>query len=140
MPPPLGELAVAFLVPKITLRSLILTPGEGLCWHRISQGYGAVCGERRRPPPHIRAELDLAFRMQGQSVEIFEVRPRWENKSTVLEHPVAKATFSKIKGNWRVFWRRADLKLHSYKPAAQVASIVDFLALVERDDHGCFFG
>jgi hypothetical protein len=31
--------------------------------------------EKRRPPPHIRQEVDLAFRVSGQSVEIFEIRP-----------------------------------------------------------------
>ncbi len=96
--------------------------------------------ERRRPPPHIRAELDLAFRTQGQSVEIFEVRPHWEDKSKILEHPVAKATYNKSKRNWKVFWQRADLKWHSYKPNPEVDSIEDFLALVQEDTHACFFG
>ena len=57
--------------------------------------------ERRRPPPNIRAELDLAFRINGQSVEIFEVRSPWENKGKKLEHSIAKATYSKIKRNWK---------------------------------------
>ncbi len=96
--------------------------------------------ERRRPPPHIRTEVDLAFRMQGQSVEIFEVRRHWRDKSKVLEHPLAKATYNKSRRNWKVFWRRADLKWHGYKPSPEVASIEDFLALVQKDEHGCFFG
>ena len=48
--------------------------------------------ERRRPPPHIRAEVDLAFRISGQSVEIFEVRPNWRDKTKLQEHSIAKAT------------------------------------------------
>jgi hypothetical protein len=68
--------------------------------------------ERRRPPPHVRAKLDLAFRIQGQNVEIFSVRPHWEDKSKILEHPVAKATYNKSKRNWKVFWERADLRAH----------------------------
>ena len=96
--------------------------------------------ERRRPPPHIRTELDLAFRINGQSVEIFEVRRHWQDESKFLEHPLAKATYNKSKRNWKVFWRRADLKWHSYKPNPEVASIEDFLALIENDEHGCFFG
>jgi hypothetical protein len=96
--------------------------------------------ERRRPPLHIRAKLDLAFRTQGQSVDIFEVRPQWNDKSKILEHPVAKATYNKNNRNWKVFWQRADLKWHSYKPSPEVDSIEDFLALVEEDKHACFFG
>jgi hypothetical protein len=40
---------------------------------------------KRRPPPHIRAQLDLGFRVSGQSIEIFEVRPNWRDKSKTLE-------------------------------------------------------
>jgi len=44
------------------------------------------------------------------------------------------------KKNWKVYWNRADLKWHSYKPVPEVASLEEFLALVERDEHACFFG
>jgi hypothetical protein len=96
--------------------------------------------ERRRPPLHIRSEVDLAFRMQDQSVEIFEVRPNWRDKTRLQEHSIAKATYNKSKRNWKVFWRRADLKWHSYQPASEVTSIEDFLELIQKDEHGCFFG
>jgi hypothetical protein len=96
--------------------------------------------ERRRPPPHIRAEVDLSFRISGQSVKIFEIRPIWNDKSKLLEHSVAKATYNRSKRNWKVFWQRADLKWHSYMPNSEVASIEDFLAVVQKDEHGCFFG
>ena len=51
--------------------------------------------ERRRPPAHIRTEVDLAFRIDAQSVEIFELRRHWRDENRKLEHPIAKATYSK---------------------------------------------
>lgn len=30
--------------------------------------------EKRRPPAHVRNQVDLAFRIEGQSVIIFEIR------------------------------------------------------------------
>lgn len=96
--------------------------------------------ERRRPPPHIRADLDLGFRVEGQSVEIFEVRPNWRDKSKRMEHSVAKATYIKTRRNWTVFWKRADLKWHTYGLEPEVKSIEEFLTLIEEDSHGCFFG
>jgi len=68
--------------------------------------------EQRRPPPHIRPNLDLAYRISGQSVEIFE----------------------------KIFWMRADLKWHSYPPAPNVGTVERFLSLVGEDKHACFFG
>ncbi len=96
--------------------------------------------EKNRPPPHIRKELDLSYRLKDQSVEIFEVRPRWDNPKEILEHPVAKATYVKSQALWKVYWQRADLKWHSYGPYPEAKSIEEFLTVVESDKHACFFG
>jgi len=53
---------------------------------------------------------------------------------------VAKATYVRTRGVWRVFWKRSDLKWHGYEPRPEVKSIDDFAALVADDEHGCFFG
>lgn len=58
----------------------------------------------------------------------------------MLEHSVAKATYVKTTGLWRVFWKRSDLKWHRYEPEPAVPRIEDFLALVGKDQYGCFFG
>lgn len=97
--------------------------------------------DRHRPPAHIRPKLDLGFRVIGQSVEIFEVRPRWQGvPGEKMETSAAKATYVKTRDVWHVFWQRADLKWHSYQPVPQVGSIEEFLALVAKDEHACFFG
>jgi len=96
--------------------------------------------ERRRPPLHIRPELDFDYRIIGQSVEIFEVRPDWQDPTVKQESPVAKATYVRTQDWWRVYWMRRDMKWHSYEPNAEVASFEAFLAVVERDAYNCFFG
>lgn len=96
--------------------------------------------EKRRPPPHIRNELDLGFRLEGQSVEIFEIRPLWRHPGKKIEEAVAKATYVKTQRVWKVFWQRADLKWHRYDPEPEVSSLQEFLALVDRDKYACFFG
>lgn len=97
--------------------------------------------EQHRPPLHVRPKLDLAFRIGAQSVEILEIRPRWRGApGETMEHPVAKTTYVRTQGLWRVFWMRADLKRHNYLPIPQVGSIEKFLALVAEDKHACFFG
>lgn len=96
--------------------------------------------EEHRPPPHLRAKVDLAFRVTGQSVEIFEVRPKFERPDQTIEEAVAKATYVKATGRWRVFWQRADLKWHRYDPVPEVASLDEFLQVVREDEHSCFFG
>ena len=55
--------------------------------------------QQRRPPPQVRQKLDLGFRVTGQSVEIFEIRPAWRGPADVKhESAVAKATFVRTRG------------------------------------------
>lgn len=96
--------------------------------------------ERRKPPEHLRDQLDMGYRIEGQSVEIFEIRPDWQDNSKKMETPVAKATFVRTTNRWRVFWMRADLKWHGYEPCPVVHSLEAFLNVVDRDDYCCFFG
>ena len=96
--------------------------------------------ERVRPPAHIRSELDIGYRLSRQSIEIFEVRPQWDNPKKKMESPVAKARYFKSRDTWSVYWQRADLKWHIYEPNAAVHTLADFLAVVEKDEYGCFFG
>ena len=96
--------------------------------------------QKRRPAPHIRPELDIGFRVTGQSIEIFEIRPRWKEPDVKMEHPVAKATFVRNHAQWKIFWMRADLKWHGYEPLPAVDTIEKFLAAVDKDEYGCFWG
>lgn len=97
--------------------------------------------KRRRPPPHVRPRLDLGFRVKGQSVEIFEIRPDWRGPAgEQRESAVAKATYVRARCVWRVFWQRSDLKWHGYEPRPEVKSIEEFASLVSEDAYACFFG
>lgn len=93
-----------------------------------------------RPPAHIRSKLDLGYRISNQSVEIFEIRPQWNDPTQIREHAVAKATFVKTQNFWKIFWQRADLKWHGYDPAPTVKTLKEFLNIVGEDTHACFFG
>jgi len=96
--------------------------------------------ESRRPAAHLRPKLDLGFRVSGQSVEVFSIGPRWDNSKEKVEHSVAKATFVRSTGSWRIYWQRADLKWHRYDPMPEVAALEEFVKVLGEDEHGCFWG
>ena len=96
--------------------------------------------EARRPPPHVRPEVDLSYRIENQSVELFEVRPAFQRPDEMIEHAIAKATYVKSAKMWKIYWMRADLKWHRYEPRATVSKVEEFIAEVDRDPYGCFFG
>lgn len=95
---------------------------------------------KRQPPPEIRDQLDLGYRIEGYSVELFEIRPQWNDPTVIRQHPFAKATYVKSKDLWKLYWMRADLKWHAYLPAAEVQKIEEVLEIIANDENCCFFG
>ena len=96
--------------------------------------------ETNRPPVHIRSQLDLGYRITGQSVELFEIRPAFQRPNEKTEGTIAKATWNKRLGVWRIYWQRADLRWHSYEPVKAVGTLELFLKTVKEDKFACFFG
>lgn len=96
--------------------------------------------EERRPPLEIRDELDLSYKIENQSIIIFEIRSKFKSVTEKIECPVAKTTFVKTNNSWKVFWQRADLKWHLYKPQPVVKTLKDFTQLVNEDTYHCFWG
>jgi hypothetical protein len=93
-----------------------------------------------RPNEEMRAQIDIGYRIEKQSVIIFEVRPDWRDPKKKVENNIAKATFVKKDNHWKVYWLRADLKWHSYKPKPIVEDLLDFIRLIEKDEYSCFWG
>src|SRR5687767_7046075 len=79
--------------------------------------------EKRRPPAAMRDKLDYGFRIKGLSVELFEIRPAWDNPKVKIDAPFAKATYVNTEKIWKVYWQRADLKWHRYQPDPEVDTI-----------------
>lgn len=96
--------------------------------------------EKRRPPAHVRNDIDISFRVSGQSFELFEIRPVWGDPSKKLEGPVAKATYVKGRKLWKLYWMKADLRWHSYEPLPASRSLEEILDVIDQDANGCFWG
>ena len=96
--------------------------------------------EARRPPLSIRHELDMGYRINNQSIEIFSIRPDWQDSTKVMEESHAKVSYVKSKSVWEIFWQRADLKWHSYEPTPTVRYLEDALNAIKDDQYACFFG
>ncbi|MDP4536339.1 DUF3024 domain-containing protein [Alkalimonas collagenimarina] len=96
--------------------------------------------QKRRPPAHLRSEVDLAYRQDGHTIVIYELRQNYRNKAEMIEVDIAKLTFVQTKKVWKIFWMRQDLKWHSYQPYPTARTIEEAVTVVENDEHACFFG
>ena len=59
--------------------------------------------EKNRPPPHLRNQVDLSFRIKDQSIEIFELRPLWNSPDKIIEEMQAKTTYVKKTKVWKFY-------------------------------------
>lgn len=107
--------------------------------HRITKLVSSYV-DRTRPPPAMRGELDVGFRVTGQSVELFQSQPVLLSPGKRLELPVAKFTYVKTQRIWKVYWHRQDLRWHRYEPNPEAKTIDACLGIVEKDEYACFWG
>ena len=92
------------------------------------------------PDPAVRAKLRVEYRIEGNTVILFESRPRWQHPTEWMEEPVAKFQYVASIDRWRLFCMRRDLKWHGYTPLPQADSVEDLVREVERDPTGIFWG
>lgn len=95
---------------------------------------------KRRPPEELQNQVDIAYKIENQSVIIYEIRPLWNSPEEHIESAIAKTTYVKTKLHWNVFWMRSDMKWHTYQPKPFVKTIKEFTDLVDEDKHFCFWG
>lgn len=93
-----------------------------------------------RPPEELRNQVDITYKIEDQSVIIYEIRPHWNKPDEIIESSIAKTTYVKKTNNWKVFWMQSDLKWHAYKPMPVVKTLNEFVELVDKDEHSCFWG
>ena len=96
--------------------------------------------KQRRPPIEIRDQVDIDCRIEENNVIIYEIRPQWNDKSEIIESPIAKASFNKTKKVWNLYWQKSDLKFHTYDPNPHVKDIEEFYSIVDKDAYNCFWG
>ena len=96
--------------------------------------------ESRRPSMKDRHERDVFFRIEGQSVFIFELIKSALDPSGWIESPFAKSTGVKASGKWKIYWMRKDMKWHRHPIDPEVESFEEVLNVLDADQTGCFWG
>ena len=96
--------------------------------------------EEIRPTVEIRDKLDIGYTFIDNSLEIFEVRPQWDNPKTIIHSPIAKTKFIKSKNIWKVYWMRASGKWVLYDPTPVVKTLSEFFIVLKKDKYGAFWG
>jgi len=93
-----------------------------------------------RPPEEVRNQVDINYKIENQSIIVFEIRPVWNNPDEKMEHNLAKATFVKTENKWKIYCFKSDMKWHIYKPTEKVNNLKEFVKIIKEDRYSCFRG
>ncbi|NPA69131.1 MAG: DUF3024 domain-containing protein [Chlorobi bacterium] len=97
--------------------------------------------ESLRPEnPEIRSQLDFGYSYNGQTAEIYEIRPVWDNLSKTVKLPFAKIRFYKSAQLWKLYWMRANGKWELYEPFPESTHLDKIIDVIKQDEYSCFFG
>jgi hypothetical protein len=96
--------------------------------------------QRRRPPEHLRDQLDLELEVDGHKVRIFTVRPLWSDPNRTVRSGVAQFTYTRTKDTWKLYWMRRDGKWHPWDPDENTGTLAELVRVVDDDRRGGFWG
>jgi len=96
--------------------------------------------KRNRPPIEIRDKLDLGYSYHKNVIEIFEIRPEWNDPAKSQNLPYAKIRYVKTQKIWKLYWMRASGKWQSYDPFPESTNLDDIIEIIDSDSYGCFKG
>ncbi len=97
----------------------------------------SFCTRRNKHYPPDQLYID--YRLEEQSLHLFEVRPRWDKPSEKMELPTAKFSYVRSKNLWNLYWQKRDLKWHLYEGLSSSAELEELLTEVWNDPYGCFW-
>lgn len=88
----------------------------------------------------VRKKLDFGYLWDGQSVILFEKRPKWNIPEESQQSPFAKIRYMKSSKIWKLYWQRASGKWELYEPHPENSNLQDLLSDIKKDVYHCFFG
>jgi len=94
----------------------------------------------RRVPPHVRDQVRMHHEFRGDSVTLFEDRPRWDKPEVWIHNPIAQFRFEKDGGRWTLYCADRNSKWHLYEIAKPSSDLESMLRAVDEDRTGIFFG
>lgn len=96
--------------------------------------------EKIRPPQEIRDEVDVWYSFKNNIIEIFEIRPDWNDENIKINLPIARTRYNSNSKKWRIYWINSQDKWLPYKPNPEVSKFSDFIEILKKDKNNCFWG
>lgn len=106
--------------------------------HQVEAQLQEFCD--RRVPPHIREKVNLTYGFRGNSVTLYENRPRWNDPTRWIHMAIAQFRFDPSTGKWMLHCADRNSRWHEYLDVEPTSRFDILLQEVDKDPTGIFFG
>jgi hypothetical protein len=103
--------------------------------HKVLTAYCA-----KRVPAAARSEVRVGYRVDGNTVILYEERPAFRPPHDWKETAVAKFRYAGTQGEWRLYCQHRDLRWHAYQARPASSSFAKLLDEIDADPSGIFWG
>ncbi len=86
----------------------------------------------------IRNQIDFGYSFNENTVEIYEIRPLWNDPTKIHNSSFAKIRFYKSTQLWKLYWMLSNGKWKVYKPFPESTNLDQIIEVIQKDENGCF--
>lgn len=94
----------------------------------------------RKIPREIRDELQLTYKLRGNTATLIERRPHFRDRTIWTEVKVAQLRFDPDAKRWSLYCSDRNGRWHFYDDAPPSANLDDLIAELDRDPTCIFWG
>ncbi|TRZ89039.1 MAG: DUF3024 domain-containing protein [Methanosarcinales archaeon] len=105
----------------------------------VEKKVDAFC--KKTVPPHVLHQVNLSFKIRGNSVTIFENRAPWhEGIKEWTSMKIAQFRYDEKSGQWRLYCADRNERWHEYWNMKPTKNIDKILTEIDEDPTGIFWG
>ena len=93
-------------------------------------------------PEEVRDKVRYELDVTNRTLTIIECRPPWrpEDDPDWTRTPIGRLRYTKYLREWSLYWSDRNLKFHRYDFVEPNVNVEDFLAEIQADPTGIFWG
>ena len=94
----------------------------------------------KRVPQEVRGQVQLAYKIRGNSIILFEKRPHYIEKQNIIEEPIAKIKYLSESNEWQLYYQNRNLRWSEYWDLGPEKNITILIQEIDTDPTGIFWG
>jgi hypothetical protein len=108
----------------------------------VGQYAAAVVGRycENKVPPHVRDQIQVSYKIQNDTITIYESRPHWQKPDVWTERTIAQFRYNTKDKLWTLYNSDRNNRWHKHPATGPAATLDPLLEKLDNDPAGIFWG